>query len=94
MKRSLKLLSLGGGLVLVTAGTVLAQGNNLSWPSGGAILARRAGADLAGPAVNQKAHDGTIKTSFNTGSATLAGTLTLLLLQRRNRNDRVLKPKP
>ena len=90
------LLFLGVGLVLITAVTVLAQGNNLSLPSETTILKRNAGTSLsgsAGLAMNQKAHGSATQTSFNTGSATLAGTLTLLLLQRRNRNDRILKPK-
>jgi hypothetical protein len=52
----------------------------------------RAGA-YPGAAANHQAHNGASQTTFNTGSATLAGAFTLLLLQRRYRNDRVLRPR-
>jgi hypothetical protein len=111
MKKSL-LLFFGVGLVLVTARTIFAQGNNLYLHSGTATRAFNAGTGPgipAGPAAfpngpgggsypvaaaNNITHDGATRATFNAGSATLAGTFTLLLLQRRYRNDRVLKPRP
>jgi hypothetical protein len=97
MKKSLLLFLFGVGLVLVTTGPAFAQVDNLRLGSGTATLAFNG--RLGGPAgqmvpngpvgsaypaaANNNAHGDATTATFNIGSATLAGTFLLVLLQRR-----------
>ena len=99
MKKSLLLFLFGVGLVLVTTGPAFAQVDNLRLGSGTATLAFNSRISLGGPAgqvvpngpvgsaypaaENHNVHGDATTATFNIGSATLAGTFLLVLLQRR-----------
>jgi hypothetical protein len=99
MKKSLLPFLFGVGLVLVTTSPAFAQADNLPLGSGTATLAFNNRTSLGGPTgpvapnshvgsaysatANYNPYGGATTTTVNMGSATLAGALTLLLLQRR-----------
>lgn len=51
------------------------------------------GSSHTAPAANNNSCDGTATATCNAGNATLAGMVTLLLLQRRYRTHNILMPK-
>jgi len=108
MQKSLKLLVLGFGLVLTSTGAAFAKGDislvnsgpttrlfnvSSSRPVPAGYTDRAASG--AGPlvAASHAAQDGYATATFKTSTATLAGALTLLLLQRRHREDNALRPR-
>lgn len=103
MKKSLPLFLISVGLVLAAVDPAFSQADNLHLRSG---MATRTFNNLTGPAsfligsvdssypasaANDKGRDTT--TTLNTMLAVLAGGLTLVLLQRRNHNDPILRPR-
>ncbi len=105
MKNSLTLFLIGVGLVLAAAAPVFAQGNTLRLRSGIAtrtinnrtgpvdLLIGSVGASYPALTANNESRDSTTAT-LNTSLAVLAGGLTLVLLQRRNHSDLILRPRP
>lgn len=108
MQKSLTLLLFGFGLVLVSASTAFAKADihpvyfgpttrlfnvNLSRNLPVQYADQTAGGAQTLAAASEPAQDGYVTTSIKMSSATLAGTLILLLLQRRHRTHNVLRPK-
>ena len=107
MKKSLSLVLFGVGMALAIPCPALAQADNLhlhSTAPAGAFSVRHSpggqgngSADSAYPASaanNANAvQDGALTAAVNTAKATLAGTLTLVLLQRRYRHEIVLRSR-
>jgi hypothetical protein len=108
MQKSLTLFLLGCGLVLIPVGAAFAKADYLhvyfgsttrlfnvnssrSVPAGYTDRAASGAYPLV--AASHSAQDSYATTTLNMGSATLAGALTLLLLQRRHRGDNVLRPR-
>lgn len=100
MKRNLILFLTGIGLVLISAGPVFAQAESLSLhsmavPQG--FNDRTVTADFSSGSVSgayPSAANGNAKTpTFDLRLAILAGVLTLMLLQRRNHANIILKPR-
>ena len=99
MKKSLLPFLFGVGLVLVITSPAFAQADNPLLGSGTVTLAFNNRTSVGGPAgpvapnshigsaspvrTNYNPHGGATTATVNMGSATLAGALTLLLLQRR-----------
>lgn len=100
MKTSSTLLLFCVGLALAITSPAFARADNLHRQPKTAAYAfndRSGSGGLTGSATlstssGQHAHDGASNV-FNVGSAILAGTFLLLLLQQRYRNNIVLKPK-
>jgi hypothetical protein len=104
MKKTLMLFVPVIGLALVTANPALAQGNNGQLHSRMAIRASNDRIGQAGPlnssgggyylalAANHEGSD-TSTGTLNTSLAILAGVFTLMLLQRRNHANIILKPR-
>ena len=104
MKKSLTTFLFVVGLALITAGTALAQGDNLYLHSRMATRTfnnRTGPATLASSSIGRSTlalavkndNDGTTAATVKTSVAILAGLLTLMLLQRRNHLDIILRPK-
>lgn len=108
MQKSLTLLLLGFGLVLTPPGAAFANvdiphvypGSTTRLFNGNSSRLVPAGqtdraASGAGPlvAASHPAQDSYATVTFNMSSATMAGALTLLLLQRQRRDDNILRPK-
>src|ERR1039457_883111 len=104
MKKSLAIFLSVVGLVLVTTNPAFAQGDNLHLRSGIAtrtfnnrtgpadLLNSSVSSDYLAFAANNNVRGNTTAT-LNTSLAILAGVLTLMLLQRRNRVNIDLKPR-
>jgi len=108
MQKSLTLFLFGLGLVLVSTGAAFAKADILpvhfgsttplfhfnssrSIPAG--QTDRAAGGAYSLAAASHQAQDTYATATFNMSSATLAGALTLLLIQRKRRGDNVLRPR-
>ena len=108
MQKSLTLLIFSFGLVLVGTGSAFAKVNLLPVHSGSTTplynvnsgrfasagyTDRAVGGAQPLAAASHSAQDGYATATLNLSGATLAGALTLLLLQRRHRADNVLRPR-
>jgi hypothetical protein len=104
MKKTFALFLSGAGLILATAGPAFAQADNLhlnfqiaapiinNHNRPAELLSGSVGSPYLALATNNDSR-GTTATTLNTSLAVLAGVLTLMLLQRRNHDDILLKPK-
>jgi hypothetical protein len=108
MQKSLSLLLFGFGLVLASASAAFAKADILHVYFGSTTPMLHVNSSRNGPvghtdraaggahplaAASHQAQDGYASATFNMSGATLAGALTLLLLQRRHRADYVLRPR-
>jgi hypothetical protein len=108
MQKSLTLLLFGFGLVLVSTGATFAKTDILPVHLGPTTLLfnvnssrsvpaaptdRAAGGAYSLAAASHQAQDTYATATFNMSSATLAGALTLLLIQRKRHAGHVLRPR-
>jgi hypothetical protein len=108
MQKSLSLLLIGCGLLLAPTCDAFAKADILPVNLGSTTPMLHVNSSRNGPAghtdraaggahplaaASHQAQDGYATATFNMSGATLAGALTLLLLQRRHRVDYVLRPR-
>jgi hypothetical protein len=108
MQKTLTLFLLGFGLVLIPVGAAFAKADylhvyfgpttrlfnvNSSRTVSAGYTDRAASGAYSLVAASHSAQDGYATATLNMSGATLAGALTLLLLQRRHRDDNILRPR-